>query len=232
MDFIGTAWRVETINGQPVPVGVAPTMDFGPGQQAKGSGSAFSGCSSFGFTWTLESGRARIRPQAVDLGTCTGIAAHVESAFLATLATATAYSAVGDSLTIGGPAGQIQLARDVPPIGDPGRAVLDLLRTGEWRVVAAPGIPAAAGPTRIRFTDRSVIAVGSCGFGAGYRLLLQGGVKFQDMGWDTIGGCDAAHSAARETLQRLLEASTTARLAPDGASVIFDGPNGEVVLGR
>ena len=34
-----------------------------------------------------------------------------------------------------------------PPIGDPGRDVLELVRTGIWQVVAAPGIPAAARPT-------------------------------------------------------------------------------------
>jgi heat shock protein HslJ len=230
-DFVGTAWRAETIDGQALPVGVAPTMEFGVGEGTK-SGSAFSGCSSFAFEWMLEAGRAQIRPQAVDLGTCNGIAAQVETAFLARLAAATAYTADGDSLTIAGPAGQIQLRRDAPPIGDPGRAVLELVRTGIWQVVAAPGIRAAARPTGIHFTDRQVFAVDSCGFGGQYRLLPQGGVKFEEIGWDTIGGCDAAHDAARTILKRLLESSTTARVAPDGASVIFGGPNGEIVLGR
>jgi heat shock protein HslJ len=231
MDFVGTAWRAETIDGQALPVGVAPTMEFGVGEGTK-AGSAFSGCSSFALEWTLDAGQARIRPQAVDLGTCTGIAAQVETSFLARLAAATAYSTDGDSLTLTGPAGQIQLRRDAPPIGDPGRDVLELVRTGIWQVVAAPGIPAAARPTGIHFTDRQVFAVDSCGFGGQYRLLPQGGVKFEEIGWDTIGGCDAAHDAARTILKRLLESSTTARVAPDGASVIFGGPNGEIVLGR
>jgi heat shock protein HslJ len=230
-DFVGTAWRAETIDGQALPVGGAPTMEFGVGEGTK-SGSAFSGCSSFALEWTLEAGQARIRPQAVDLGTCTGIAAQIETSFLTRLAAVTTYSADGDFLTLTGPAGEVQLRRDAPPIGDPGRDVLELVRTGIWRVVAAPGIPAAASPTGIQFTDRQVFAVGSCGFGGQYRLLPQGGVAFEEIGWDTIGGCDAAHDAARTTLKRLLEGSTTARVARDGASVIVGGPNGEVVLGR
>jgi heat shock protein HslJ len=231
-DFGGTAWRVQTMDGQPVVEGMVPTLQFQTGTGTTGSGAAFSGCSSFGFDWTLDGGRAQIRPQSVDLGTCTGIAAQVETAFLARLAAATAYTGSGDSLSIVGPAGQIQLTRDVPPVGDPGRAVIDLLRTGEWRVTAAPGIPAANAPTGIRFTDTGVFAIGSCGFGGGFRLLPQGVVRFEEIGWDTIGGCDAADDAARNALKRLLESATTARIGADGKSVVFSGPNGEAVLGR
>src|SRR4051812_1622260 len=71
-DFARTAWRVETIDGQPVAVGSAPTLAFDAREGQKGSGAAFSGCSSFGFQWDLGGGRAEIRPQGVDLGTCTG----------------------------------------------------------------------------------------------------------------------------------------------------------------
>ena len=201
-DFARTAWRVEAIDGQPLAVGAAPTLTFDPREGAKGSGGAFSGCTSFGFEWALDAGRAQIRPQGVDLGTCSGIA------------------------------GQIRLRRDAPPIGDAGRAVLDLLRTGEWRVMTAPGIAAGTGPSGIRFGDTRVLATGECGFGGIFRMVQGAGVKFEELGWDTTDGCDAAHDAARTVLKRLLETATTARLGADGTSVVFSGPNGEVVLGR
>jgi heat shock protein HslJ len=231
-DFARTAWRAEAIDGQPLTVGAAPTLTFDEREGAKGSGAAFSGCTSFGFEWALDAGRAQIRPQGVDLGTCTGIAGQIEAAFLARLVPATEYAIDGDVLTVKGPAGQIRLRRDAPPIGDPGRFVLDLLRAGEWRVVAAPGIAAGTGPSGIRFGDTRVIATGECGFGGMFRLVQGGGVKFEEIGWDTTGGCDAAHDAARTVLKRLLETATVARLGADGRSVVFSGPNGEVVLGR
>jgi heat shock protein HslJ len=231
-DFARTAWRVEAIDGQPLAVGAAPTLTFDPREGAKGSGGAFSGCTSFGFEWALDAGRAQIRPQGVDLGTCSGIAGQIEAAFLARLVPATEYSIAGDVFTLKGPAGQIRLRRDAPPIGDAGRAVLDLLRTGEWRVMAAPGIAAGTGPSGIRFGDTRVLATGECGFGGMFRMVQGAGVKFEELGWDTTTGCDAAHDAARTVLKRLLETATTARLGADGTSVVFSGPNGEVVLGR
>ena len=231
-DFARTAWRVEAIDGQALPVGAAPTLTFDAREGAKGSGAAFSGCTSFGFEWALDAGQAQVRPQGVDLGTCTGIAGQIEAAFLARLVPATAYSIDGDVFTLAGPAGQIRLKRDTPPIGDPGRAVLDLLRAGEWRVAAAPGIAGGTGPSGIRFADTRVIATGECGFGGLFRLVGGGGVKFEEIGWDTTGGCDAAHDAARNVLKRLLETATIARVGADGKTVVFSGPNGEVVLGR
>jgi heat shock protein HslJ len=232
-DFARTAWRVEAIDGQPLPVGAAPTLTFDAREAAKGSGAAFSGCTSFGFEWALDAGRAQIRPQGVDLGTCTGIAAQVEAAFLARLVAATAYTTSGDVLTVAGPTGQIRLRRDAPPIGDPGRAVLDLLRIGEWRVLTAPGVAAGKGPAGIRFGDTRLIAVGDCGFAGAYRLVGGGGVKFEEIYWDTVGadGTDPC-GTARDVLKRLLETATTARIGADGESVVFSGPNGEVVLGR
>jgi heat shock protein HslJ len=231
-DFARTAWRAETIDGQPLPAGIAPTLGFDPREGGKGSGAAFSGCTSFGLMWDLDAGRARIQPQGVDLGTCTGIADQIEQAFLARLVDATGYSIAGDVFTLTGPAGEIRLRRDAPPIGDPGRAVLELLRSGEWRVVAAAGIAAGTGPSGIRFGDNRVIATGECGFGGTWQPLRGGGVRFEEIYWDTTGGCDVAHDRARAVLKRLLETSTTARIGADGNTVVFSGPNGEVVLGR
>lgn len=231
-DFARTAWRVEAIDGQPLAGGAAPTLTFDPREGATGSGAAFSGCTSFGFVWALDAGHAQIRPQGVDLGTCTGIAGQIEAAFLARLVPATDYSIAGDVFTLGGPSGRIRLRRDAPPIGDPGRTVLELLRAGEWRVVAAPGIAAGTGPSGIRFGDTRLIATGECGLGGIYRLAQGGGVKFEEIGWDTTGSCDAVHDAARLVLKRLLETSTTARVGANGTTLVFSGPNGEVLLGR
>jgi len=232
-DFARTAWRVEAIDGQPLPVASAPTLGFDPREGDKGSGAAFSGCTSFGLLWDLDAGRARIRPQGVDLGTCTGIADQVEQAFLDRLVGATGYSIAGDVFTLSGPGGQIRLRRDAPAMGDPGRAVLELLRTGEWRVVAAPGIAAGAGPSGIRFGDNRLIATGECGFGGTWQPLRGGGVRFGEISWDTVGpGGDDPCGAGRVALKRLLEASTSAWIGADGTTVVFNGPNGEVVLGR
>jgi heat shock protein HslJ len=237
MDFGGTAWRVEALDGQPLLAGAAPTLRLESGNATTGDGVAFSGCSSFSVVWTLDGGRARIRPQGVDLGTCPGVAGQVEAALLARLTAATVYSVSGDSLTLAGPAGQIQLVRDVPPIGDPGRVVLELLRTGEWRVVSLTGTPTESGLTRISFPDdTTIVGRGGCGFSGGFRLLPQGRVSFEEIGWDTAGpedpDCDAADSVARVALKGLLETATSARLGADGRSVVFSGPNGDVVLGR
>lgn len=232
-DFGRTAWRVEAIDGQPLPVGIAPTLGFDPREGGKGSGAAFSGCTSFGLLWDLDAGRARIRPQGVDLGTCTGIADQVEQAFLDRLVGATGYSIAGDVFTLAAPAGEIRLRRDAPAMGDPGRAVLEVLRTGEWRVVAAPGIPAGTGPSGIRFGDNRLIATGECGFGGAWQPLRGGGVRFEEIYWDTVGpGGDDPCGTGRVALKRLLETSTTARIGADGTTVVFNGPNGEVVLGR
>jgi heat shock protein HslJ len=232
-DFARTAWRVETIDGQPVAVGTAPTMSFDAREGASGSGAAFSGCSAFGFQWAMDGGRAQLRPQGVDLGTCSGIAGQVETAFLARLVGATTYSTSGDLLTIAGPPGQIQLRRDAPPAGDAGRAVLDVLRSGQWRVLTAPGIAAGAGPRGIQFGDTRLIAVGDCGFGGVFRMLPGGGVKFEEIYWDTVGGDGTDPcGTARDVLKGLLESATTARIGADGATVIISGPTGDVVLGR
>jgi heat shock protein HslJ len=230
VDFTRTSWRVETIDGQAVAVGTAPTMTFDVRDGATGSGAAFSGCSSFGFLWAMDSGRAQIKPQGVDLGTCTGIAAQLEAAFLERLVGATTYATSGDVLTISGPPGQVQLRRDAPPEGDAGRAVLELLRVGQWRVVAAPGIPAGAGPRGIQFGDTVVLATGDCGFSGVVRVLPGGGIKFEEIGWDTVGG--PADTCGREALKSLLEAATSARIGADGATVLISGPAGDVILGR
>jgi heat shock protein HslJ len=230
-DFTRTSWRVDTIDGQPVAVGTAPTMTFDVRDGASGSGAAFSGCSSFGFQWALEGGRAQIQPQGVDLGTCTGNAAQVETAFLARLVGATTYATSGDLLTIAGPPGQLQLRRDVPPSGDVGRTVLDALRVGEWRVVTAPGLAAGSPPRGIHFGDTVVFATGDCGFGGMFRVLPGGGIKFEELGWDTVGG-EGADACGREILKKLLESATTAHVGADGATVVISGPTGDVILGR
>jgi hypothetical protein len=179
----------------------------------------------------MDGGRAQLRPQGVDLGTCSGMAGQVETAFLARLVGATTYSTSGDLLTIAGPPGQIQLRRDAPPVGDVGRAVLEVLRAGQWRVVTAPGIAAGAGPRGIQFGDTVVLASGDCGFGGVFRMLPGGGVKFEEIGWDTVGG-DPADVCGREVLKKLLESATTARVGADGATVVISGPTGDVILGR
>jgi META domain-containing protein len=232
VDFGGTAWRVVAMDGQPLPVGVVPTLELESGRGTGGSGRAFAGCIWFGFDWILDGGRAQIRPQGVDTGTCPAVPAQVEQALLARLPASTAYSSSGDSLILAGAAGQIQLTRDVPPIGDPGRAVLELLRKGEWRVVSAPGIADGSGPSRISFLgDTTVVSSGECSFSGGYHLLPQGRVKFDEIGWDTTG-CDAAQNVTRDVVKRLLEDATTARVREDGNSVVFTAPGGEIVLGR
>jgi heat shock protein HslJ len=233
-NFSGTAWRMVAIDGQPPDAALAPRLEFEVGPATLGSGLAVSGCATLSFDWVLKSARAKITRQGVTFAMCP---ADVEPPLFAKLVAATAYASSGDSLILAGPAGQIQLVRDVPPAGDPGRAVLELLRTGEWRVVSGPGIREGSGLMRIQFLgDTTVVGSGDCGFSGDYRVLPQGRVHFEvargTAGTELDARCDAAGGAARETLGRLLGAATVARVGDDANSVVISGPEGDVVFGR
>jgi hypothetical protein len=162
---------------------------------------------------------------------CGGPKGQIEEFFLAAFQATQAWSVEGDRLTLAGANGQIVLARDLPPVGDPGRQLADAMTDGEWRVVDAPGVVGLEGLPPVLFTDTRFIASGGCGFSGDIRFGSGGALDIVDVGWDVAGGCDGGPNDPRVALRALLVEVTMGRPGADG-TIVLSGPEGEVVLGR
>lgn len=226
-DMAGTAWRAVTINGRATSGEQAPRLEID--WLGRPDGRGFTGCDAFGFDATFEPGRLTVGPLILNPSGCTGPGANVEIAFLEAFRVADAWAVDNDVLTLTGPGGQVVFTRDLPPLGDPGRQLAEILRVGEWRIVAAAGVPSLDALPPVRFADRLMIAAGECGFSSDVRFGSGGALDIVEVGWDTAG-CGGP-TDGRPLLKQLLEAVSTGRPGPDG-TVVLSGTRGDVVLGR
>lgn len=226
-DLSGTSWRAASLVGQPVLDETAPRLEFD--WDGRPSGTGFTGCDEFGFEATIQPGRVHVGDLVLNPSGCDGPGARIEGAFLKAFRGAEVWAVDGDRLSLNGSGGEIILARELPPIGDPGRAVAEVLRVGDWQVLRAPDLVGPERLARVQFADTMFIAAGGCGYTGEIRFGSGGSLEITDVGWDTVG-C-AGPNDGRTTLQRLLEAVTSGRPGPDG-TVVLEGPQGGVVLGR
>ena len=226
-DFSGSAWRATSVNGQAVPAEHVPRLEFD--WLGRSTGVVFTGCHEFVFEATFDDGRVAVGDLVVGPDVCRGPGSDVEAAFLAVFNAAEAWSVDRDLLTLLGPGGRIELARDLPPMGDPGRQLAEALRVGEWRILRAARVSGLDRLPPVQFADALFIAAGECGFSGDVRFGPGGALVITDVTWDT-GGCLSSDDG-RPALQRLLEAVTTGRPGPDG-TVVLAGPQGEVILGH
>jgi heat shock protein HslJ len=227
-DLSGTAWRATSVGGQPIPAEDAPFIEFD--WLGRPDGYGYTGCDQFGFEATIQGDRMSVGDLMRPPSSCAGPKGQVEQLFLAAFQATEAWSVDGDRLTLAGVPGRIVLARDLPPMGDPGRQVADALTDGEWSVVDAPGVVGLEGLPPVRFTDTRLIAAGGCGFSGDIQFDSGGALDIGEVGWD-VAGCDGGPDDGRVELKRLLEAVTLGRPGPDG-TIVLSGPQGEVVLGR
>jgi hypothetical protein len=160
---------------------------------------------------------------------CDGPGADVEAVFLTAFRAAEVWTVVDDRLTLDGSGGQVVLARDLPPLGDPGRTLAETLRVGDWRIVRAPGVTGLDDLPSVRFADTSVVATedGDCGFSGKVRFGTGGDLRISDVVSDTTdcGGADDP----RPALRSILEAVTSGRSGP-GGSIVLSSPRGDVAL--
>jgi heat shock protein HslJ len=226
-DMAGTAWRAATISGRAPSDEQAPRLEID--WLGRPDGRGFTGCDAFGFDATFEPGRLTVGPLILNPSGCTGPGADVETAFLEAFRAADAWSVDSDILTLTGPRGQVVLTRDLPPLGDPGRQLAEILRVGEWRIVAAPGVPSLDALPAVRFADRMMIAAGECGFSSDVRFGSGGTLDIVEVGWETAG-CGGP-TDGRPLLKQVLEAVSLGRPGPEG-TVVLSGARGDVLLGR
>lgn len=185
------------------------------------SGIGFTGCDEFGFRATYEGGQMAVGDVILNPSGCEGPERAVKEAFLEAFRAAETWSVVGYVLTLAGPGGQIALAREFPPIGDPGRELAEALRVGEWRILQAPGVLGLEFIDPVDFADRLMIAAGTCGFSGDVRFEAGGAIIISEVGWDTRGfGCSVD---GRQALRPILEAVNTGALGPD-ESIVLSGP--------
>lgn len=227
LDLSGSAWEAVTVLEQEVAGENVPRLEFD--HRGRPSGRGFSGCDEFGFEATFSPGSVIVGDLTLNPSGCQGPGAQLEEAFLTAFQAARAWSVEGDRLTLGGDRGRIVLARELPPMGDPGRQLADVLGEGEWRIVEAPGVVGLDRLPPVLFADRLFVAAGECGFSGEIRFGSGGSITIREVGWDTAG-CGGANDG-RPFLQRVLEAVTMGRPGPDG-TIALSGPEGEVVLGR
>ncbi len=232
-DLSGTAWRATSVSGQAVPAENAPHFTFTSGGDSGGYGS--TGCNDFLFSATIQGDRMTISDVTPPPTACIGARGQLEERFLNVFEATQAWSVAGDRLTLAGVPGEIVLARQLPPAGDPGRQLADALMAGEWRVVRAIGVVGLEGLPPVTFTDTRFVARfidgGRCGFSGDHRFGSGGALDIVDVGWDVAGGCDGGPIDARVALRALLVEVTMGRLGADG-TIVLSGPAGEVVLGR
>jgi len=67
-------------------------------------------------------------------------------------------------MTLFGSNGQIVPGRELPPMGDPGRALADALRAGEWQILEATGVAGLDRVSPVQFFDRLLLGIGECGY--------------------------------------------------------------------
>jgi heat shock protein HslJ len=228
IDLDGTAWRAERLDSGVIPPVVAPELWFD--EQGRGIGTGFTGCESFGWTATFTDGRVDVGDlQVFDEG-CAEPGGSVEKAFLAAFRAADRYLVAGDWLLLRGAAGETLFSRQAPPVDDPSRPTFDLLRSGTWAVLDAPGVTEPSALIHVRFADRELIGAGPCGYSGRVRFAAGGRVRIEEVGWDTFG-CEGWGLDERPLLRDALQSVTTMAPGPDG-TVLLQARAGDVVLGR
>jgi heat shock protein HslJ len=225
-DLAGTAWRVTTLDDQALPAEGAPWFDFDSFGRPGGHG--FTGCDEFGFGGTFEGGKGSAGELILSPAGCSGPAAPLEKLFLDTFRVVDAWSVDGDQLTLFGSKGQIVLARELPPVGDAGRALADTLRTAEWQILEATGVAGLDRVSPVQFFDRRLLGVGACGYSGDVQFGSGGSLTISDVGWDTSG---CGEPDGRSALQAVLE-SVAAGRSEEGGTVRLSGSGVDLVLGR
>jgi heat shock protein HslJ len=225
-DLAGTAWRVTTLDDQALPAEGAPWFEFDSFGRPGGHG--FSGCDEFGFGGTFEGGTGSAGELILNPAGCSGPAAPLEKLFLDTFRAVDAWSVEGDLLTLFGSGGQIVLTRELPPVGDPGRALADTLLTAEWQILEATGVAGLDRLSPMQFFDRRLLGVGECGYSGDVHFGSGGSLTISDVGWDTSG---CGEPDGRVALQSALQ-SVSAGSLEDGGTVRLSGPGMDLVLGR
>jgi heat shock protein HslJ len=101
-----TEWRVTGIDGVVPVAGSEPFIRF-EGDQLSGT----TGCNSFGGGYTLAGDQLRIEPMSQTEMACDGPLGEQEAAMMAVLQMADRLVVAGDSMTISGPDGLLELTR-------------------------------------------------------------------------------------------------------------------------
>lgn len=97
-----TTWVLTEMSGAPIPEGVEATLQF-DGEAIAGS----TGCNNYNGAATFEDGTVTVSPaMAMTLMACDGPAAEVETEFVQTIPTASAFVVIEDELRISNDAGE------------------------------------------------------------------------------------------------------------------------------
>ena len=225
-DLAGTAWRVTTVGDQAPPAEGAPRLEFDFFGRPGGTG--FTGCDEFGFAGTFEGGKASAGELTLNPAGCNGPAAALEQVFIDTFRAVDTWSVDGDLMTLSGSQGEIVLARDLPAVGDPGRALADAMRSGEWQILEATGVAGLDRVSPVQFYDRLLLGVGECGYSGDVQFGPGGTLTITEVGWDTSG---CGEPDGRGALQSVLESVAAGRFE-EGGTIRLSGPGVDVVLGR
>ena len=95
-DVSGVVWQLTELEGEPVPEGVTPTLEY-DGTRISGS----SGCNTYGGEASFDDGAVTIAPELMStLMACEPPASDVEAAFLTVLPTVTGFEVDGDTLSL------------------------------------------------------------------------------------------------------------------------------------
>jgi hypothetical protein len=230
-DLRGTAWRLAELPGVLLTPATTPRLDFGSsmndGPYSQG-GIVFDGCADLELESQFIDGQISALSLSEPDRTCGAPA--VRDAFVPRLESMTAWEVIGDFLVLSGPSGTLEFLRDLPPVGDPGRALAEALRTGLWLVTSGTGITSADLSYLLDFSDRLIGGgIGNdCGFGADIVFRPGGGLAIHNTGLDTVFCSDRDQ---REVVLQLLSQATSGVLeSPTRARL--SGPGGEIVLTR
>ena len=242
-DLRRTAWRVLVLPGHSLTAEATPTIDFGLDPTARGPATtdspamSWNGCNYFSFRANLSGGQiANLTIDRHD-GTCGAFA--VRDAFMAFFVGVIRWVVIGDFLVLTAPAGHLELLRELPPAGDPGRALADALLAGQWRIASATGVQSPGAFAPLYFADRwfattepgdrGPSATGdtgsACGFGGSIAFLAGGALRIE-AGFDTIY---CGEGDERPAIATTLNQITTGALESP-ARARLTGPQGEVVL--
>jgi hypothetical protein len=215
--------------GVPLTPATTPTIDFTPsgGPYSQG-GTVFDGCAAR----VLEAQfiRGEIATLGLDQSDPSCGAPDVRDAFVSRFLAVTTWVVVGDFLILSGPTGNLEFLRDLPQVGDPGRALADTLRTGLWLVTAATGLTSADLYYVLDFSDRLIGGgIGTdCGFGAQVAFQAGGRLVIDNTGLDTVFCSDRDQRVL--LLELLSQVTAGAVLSPD--RVRLAGLTGEMELTR
>jgi len=95
-DVAGVVWQLTELEGEAVPEGVTPTLEF-DGTRVSGS----SGCNTYGADATFEDGVVTVSPQMTStLMACEPPASDVEFSFLQVLPTVDGFEVDGETLSL------------------------------------------------------------------------------------------------------------------------------------